>query len=229
MTVDSGFGMVRLFDDFLGTTLDNEDWAANANGGGSVEVVEALPGGVIGLYTDGGNGDINNLFGVDLWVPSIQGTIIFEARVKPVTSIAQGIFVGLSDDNATTTEIPMNLDSGTLTTAATDGVGFVYDSQEGSNWYACSVKNGTDGAQTDCGVGPTLNTYQTFRITVETDGNTRYYIDGKEVATSGAARSAAVTTTAPLCPAIANMGIATAAWVKVDYIFVTAGRDWTVS
>jgi hypothetical protein len=223
MASDSGFGIVRFFDDFLGDTLDTNNWTANNDGGGSAAILEGIANGVCRLYTDGTNGDIQNLFGVDEWIPSTQGTVIFEARAKLVTSIVQGCFIGLTDQN-NADEVPIDLDTGTLTTTASNAVGFVYDSQEGGNWYCCSVKADSDGAQTNSGVPVVVDTYQTFRITIEADGLCKFYIDGKEITVSGAQRSAVVTAAVPLAAGIAQLASGTAGSVYVDYVLVTGGR-----
>lgn len=226
MATDTGIGRVRFFDDFLGDTLNTNDWVATANGGGTaMSIIEAIPNGVAGSLVDTDNGDINNLLGADIWIPGTQGTIVFEARVKLVTSISQGVYVGFSDDNTETDEMPMSLDAGTFATQCTDGCGFLYDSDEGANWYVCSVKNGSDGTQTNSGVGPVIDTWQTLRMTIEANGDIRYYIDGKEITVAGAARSAAITTTAALSVGIGQLSSGTAAWLKVDYVYVSGGRQ----
>ena len=222
-STDTGFGKVRFFDDFTDDTLDTFKWTVNGDGGSTITIIEA-PNGEMRLTTDGTNGDIQNLFGAEIWKPSVSGTVVFEARVGLLTSITQGVFVGLSDDNDAD-EVPIDLDTGSLTTTAADAVGFVYDSQENGNWHICSVKADADGAQTDTGVAVTLGVYQTLRIVVETNGNCRFFIDGKEVTASGAARSAAITTTTQYCAAIAQLASGTASTVAIDYVFCEGGRS----
>jgi len=225
MATDTGFGDVRFFEDFLGDALNTLFWIENHDTSGTVAPVEAVANGNLQIYTDGTDGDIQNLFGVDQFIPATQGTIIFECRAKMVTSISQGVFIGLTDQNDAD-EVPIDNDDGTLTTTASDAVGFVYDSGEGTHWACCSVKADADGTQTDCEAtdDPVLNTYQTFRITVESNGDTRYFINGKEVTVSGAARTAAITTTDPLAACVAQLANGTAGSVYVDYIYVSAGR-----
>lgn len=225
MSTDSGFGKVKFFDDFLGDTINLDWYIVNADAGGTaVAVVEAENGVVRGL-SDGTNGDIQNIFGAENWQPSVQGTIIFEARVALHTSLAQGIFIGLTDDNDAD-EVPIDDDGGTLTTTASDAVGFVYDSAGNGTWDCVSVKADSDGAQVQCPTkfNPVLDTFQTFRIVVEDDGNCRYYINGEEITASGAARSAAITTTVQYCPCVAQLANGTAADFDIDYFYVEGGR-----
>lgn len=217
MATDTTRGEVCMFDDFIGDTIDTFLWTANADGGGGSSIVEAA-GGVHVFASDGTNGDIQNLFGAEIWRAD-NGGIVFEARVKLVTSLTQGMFIGLSDDNDAD-EVPIDIDAGTLTTTATDAVGFVYDSQETGNWYAVGVKNGVDTAQTDCLVGPTVATYQTFVIHVNPAGRAVFSIDGKQVA----AMDSCVTATVALCPAFAQLASGTAADAHLDYVKMLGGR-----
>ena len=217
MATDTTRGEVCMFEDFLGDTFDTFLWTANADGGGSANITEAA-GGVFQLASDGTDGDIENLFGAEIWIAS-NGGIVMESRVKMTTSIAQGVFIGMSDENDAD-EVPIDLDGGTLTTTAADAVGFVYDSAEGGNWYAVGVKGGTDTAQTDCDVGPTLATYQTFVIHINPEGRAVFSIDGKQVA----AMDSCVTASVALCPAFAQLANGTAGNVQVDYVKVLGGR-----
>lgn len=220
MATDTSFGEVRLFDDFIGDTLDTNLWAVQSDG-----TAFAIAEEEDGVITCSGttNGHIQSIFGAEIWQPDVMGTIVFEARVRLNTSITQGVFVGLTDENDVD-EMPADLDTGTLTTTAVDVVGFVYDSQEGTNWYIVSSKAGSDGAQTSAGVGPTAATWQTFRIVVESNGDCRFFINGDEVTTSGAARSAAITATIQFAPCVAQLCSGTASGVSADYIYMSGGR-----
>ena len=223
MATDTSFGEVRFFDDFLGDTFSTFDWTVTANDGGDAAVIVEHENGIMEFNNDGTDGDIINMFGAEIWQPNVQGTVVFEARVKLVTSITQGLFIGLSDENDAD-EMPADLNGGTLTITAADCVGFLYDSEEGSNWYIVSQKASAAGTQTSCAVGPTLATYQTFRIVVETNGDCRFFIDGDEITETNVARTAAVTTSVQYCPAVAQLASGTAADVHIDYVMVKAGR-----
>ncbi len=223
MATDTGFGEVRFFDDFLTDAYSTFNWIVTADDGGDSADIAEEENGVMVFNNDGTDGDIINMFGAEIWQPNVQGTIVFEARVKMVTSITQDLFVGLSDENDAD-EMPADWDGGTITLTAADGVGFLYGSEKGSNWYIVSNKASSAGTQTSCGVGPTLGTYQTLRITVQSNGDCRFFIDGTEITLSGAARTAAVTTTVQYCPAIAQLASGTAADAHIDYVMVKAGR-----
>ena len=222
MSTDTGLGEVRFFDDFLGDALDTFNWTANTDGGGTAAILEA-ENGVMQLYNAGNDGQIESIFGAEIWQPNTAGTVVFEARVKMTTSITTGCFIGLTDENDAD-EMPADLNGGTLGTTAADVVGFVYDSDEDANWHIITSKATADGTQTSCAVGPTLATYQTFRIVVESNGDCRFFIDGDEITVSGAARTAAITTTVQFCPCVARLCSGTAGTVQVDYVYVSQGR-----
>lgn len=222
MATDTSFGEVRLFEDFLGESYDDFLWAIQTGGSCTTEISE-IENGVFLIDGDGTDGDISGIWGGNIWQPNTAGTTVFEARVALVTSITQGVFIGLSDENGQS-EMPASLDDGTFLTTAVDVCGFVYDSGEDTNWHIATSKAGADGTQTSCAVGPTLSTYQTFRIVIESNGDCRFFIDGDEVTASGAAREAAVTTSVEFCPAVVQLTNGTAADVQIDYIAMKAGR-----
>ena len=221
MATDTGMGVVRFFDDFLGDALDTFNWTLREDSTGS-GIVEA-ENGVYKLLGDGSDGDIQAIQGAEIWQPDPAGTTVFEARCKFETSVTAGAFIGLSDENDAD-EIPADINGGSLGTTAEDVVGFVYDSDEGANWYIITSKATADGAQTDTLVAPTISVYQTFRITVDSSGDCRFFIDGKEITVSGAARKAAITTSIQYCPVVAQLDSGTAADIHVDYVYVSAGR-----
>jgi len=222
MPIDTTFGHVTHFDDFLGDSFNSFLYTVNADTGGTTEIAEDSNG-ILRLANDGTNGDINNVFTAELWKPSASGPLIFEARVR-ASSLSTGIFVGLTDDNDAD-EVPIDLDTGTLTTTASDAVGFVLDSQEtAATWFMCSVKANTDGAQTAATAGPNAlavaSTYQTLKVVLNADGDALFFINGKQVGS----REACVTTSVALCGAVAQLASGTASNVDVDYIYLCAPR-----
>jgi len=219
MANDSGFGKVRYFEDFLDDTLNTFATTENHDSGGTVTIKSEVAGGVLSIYSDGTNGDIQNAFGANNWTPSTMGTIVFESRVK-LDTLSQGCFVGLSDDNASD-EIPIDYDDGTLTTTATDAVGFVFDSGKSSSyWYMVGVKAGVDQGPTACAVPPVITVWQTLRVVVEKSGAATFYIDGKYQGTL----ATALTASTVLCWALAQKANGTAATLDSDYVFVEGAR-----
>jgi len=221
MATDTGFGKVKFFDDFLGDTINLDLYIVNTDTGGTAAAVSEAANGVVRMTTDGTDGDIQNLFGAENWKVSTQGFLIFETRVALQTSLAQGVYIGLTDDNDAD-EVPINDDGGTLTTTASDAVGFVYDSAGSDLWDMVSVKGDADGAQTsvNAAFAPRLDTFQTFRIVLNSDGDADFFIDGNFVGT----RENAVTASVLLAPAVAQLANGTAASVDIDYLYLCAGR-----
>lgn len=219
-STDTGFGVIRFFDDFLDDTL-NTFWTTVASDSGTAVIINEQHGGTV-RFVGTTDGHIQNLFGPEMYRPDQGGPLIFECRVK-MSSITTGFAAGWTDDNDTD-EMPIDLDGGTLTTTATDGVALVYDSGKGANWYGVAVKNGSDhgSAPLDLGVGPTAATYQTLRVVVDADGNNAdFYVDGKFRGTLSGACTTATVLHAPFAAQLAN---GTASNIDVDYIFLQAGR-----
>jgi len=147
-------------------------------------------------------------------------TIRFECRFKPVTSVANvQYFIGLTDVLATTTlEQPITLSGTTLTTAATDAVGFVYDTDATNDtWHLQGVKADTDTALLNSTIVPVVDTWAVYRIEVSSTGTASFYIN--DVLVGEVAN--AVTTTVALTPVVEAMArTTTVKEVQIDYIDV---------
>ena len=221
MPSDTTFGHIKIFDDFVGDTFDTFLWTVNVDAGCTGDVSEAHNG-MFRFTMDGTNGDIGNIFGAESWRAGAAGAgpLIMEARVR-TSSLSTGLYIGWTDDNDTD-EIPINLDTGTLTTTASDAVGFTYDSQEDAHLYMTSVKADVDGAQTavDGRFDPVASTFLTLKVVLNVDGDALFFVNGKQVGS----REACVTTTVNLAPCVATLTSGTATNVDVDYIYVCAPR-----
>lgn len=216
-----GFGEVKFFDDFTGDTLDTNNWTGNADAGGTTAINEQ-ENGVCRLANDGTDNDINSIFGAEIWQPNVMGSIIFEARVKINTSTAIDVFIGLTDDNDSD-EMPLLRESAALTSTASDALGFTLDGATYLQWYVDSVKADADGTTEalNAKTKPVLDTWQVFRIVVESNGDAYFFIDGEEMHKI----EEAITTTTQYCPCVAIQALGTAANVDVDYVYVKGGRS----
>ena len=225
MATDTGFGMCRIFDDFLGDTFSSDMWTVAEDGGaaGAVFVINTQVNGVIrGTVTNNTSTDIEVIYGAVNWEADDAGPLTFECRIKPITSLSQLIFVGLSDEGKA--ERPIDYNGGTQTTTATDAVGFYYAGGVSSATWRCGgVKNGSDSTHTAASsvYDPVLTTYQTFRVVVAVDGSASFYIDGNIIVENVAS---CVTASTSLCPIIAITDDGAAASLDVDYIYVSKGR-----
>lgn len=226
----AGKTYVRLFDDFLGDAVDSR-WSAaqGTDGQGAIAaVVAGAAGGAVRLTA----GDtvtvaesLSSLTHGLNWKAN-QGGLVFEAKVTPVSSVANvAYFIGLTDTLATTTlEEPATLATATITYNAADAVGFLYDTGATTDvFYGVAVKAtaGTAFASAVVGALPVAGTAITFRIELDSTGAASFYADGVLLGTI----AAAVTATVALTPIVSVMArTTTVKSIDVDYIDVKALR-----
>lgn len=223
MATDTGFGIVRFFDDFLVDTFNGDAWTTNTASSATAFAVNVQVNGVIrgGAANDSSN-DYSVIYGELLWQADDGGPLIFEARIKPITSLSCMYFVGLSDEK--TAEMPIDYNGGALTTTADDAVGFYYAGGEASaTWRYGGVANTTDSDQAAAasGYNPVLTTYQTFRIVVNPDGAASFYINGNIIAENV---SGCLTADTSVMPFIAIRDDGAAGSLDCDYVYVSKGR-----
>ena len=223
MATDTGFGMVRFFDDFLVDTLNTDAWTVGTTGSGTSFTVNAQVNGVIrGTVTNNSSSDIEVIYSELMYQADDGGPLVFEARIKPITSLSQLIFVGLSDEKAT--ERPIDYNGGSLTTTATDAVGFYYAGGESSATWRCGgVANDVDSTQTAVSsvLDPVLTTYQTFRVVVHPDGSASFFVDGNIIVEN---ISGCLTAGTSVMPFISITDDGAAASIDADYVYVSKGR-----
>ena len=184
-TLDTPKGKVVFFDDFLGKALDVTNWyTGNSDSGGTTPVILLRQGGVIQMGVDTTDNDVTSLRSNVNFAAS-HGTMTMEARMKLITSVADGENnIGFTDDSATDEIIAVLSTTDTYTaTAAADFACFSYTGAGTANWKAIASKNGTDATPVACNQGgattPVVGEYQTFKIVVNTDGDADFYINGK--------------------------------------------------
>lgn len=223
MATDTAFGQVRFFDDFLGDTLEVGPWTAAKTNSATAFIINAQTNGVVrGTVTNNSGDDLSVLYGELNWQADDGGPLIFEARVAPITALTTNLYAGLSDAKAT--EMPMDIDSGTLTTTASNGVGFYYGGGESAPvWRYGGVKGDTDSAHAaaDSKYNPVAATFQTLRVVVSSDGEGSFYINGNILA-ENVADCVTVTTSLNAFFAISDDGAGGS--LDVDYCYVCKGR-----
>ncbi len=206
-----------------GTWVDNDhmgDWSVHL--GTNATLVDAgVPGGVLQGSIVTSDDSILNLSGPRAFEVDVGVPISFQVDIN-VTVDADDeacIFVGLTDSNAAG-QIPIDDDDGTIASAATDAVGFLYErgqaAPSGTRWQAVSVAAGTDGTQTALSGSDAvvLGTWMRLRLEIGASADTNFYIAtldaSNNVITQGWNRKtlrtqlAAVTTSVRLCPIIAQ-------------------------
>ena len=225
MATDTGFGKVKFWHDFCGPAVDetNDIDAGTENSG-----TQAISTGADGIYrlTTGIVSGNRVAFGTSLnWRASDGGPLTFEARIKSVTAITtRAYFIGLTDTVPSgTLENPIEMSGTTLTTTASDAVGFMYDTDATNDyWYCVGVKADADGTSVNTSVAPAAaGTYQTLRVMVSVDGHADFYIDGKF---EGHVDSAITAATAVCGIVLVETRTAGASILDTDYIYLEKGR-----
>jgi len=218
--------MFSLFDDFIQQTLVEADTPWILNSGSDAQAIDpainAQERGALRITTgnaDGTTAADGSQLASHIPMQADSGGLAFEARVKIVTAITDiSIVCGLTD--STSLEEPATISGTTVTTTASNGVFFVYDTaQTTDQWYAIGVDTNVDATgNAITGTAPTADTYQTLRIEVDSDGETaRFYIDGTLVISLTAAATSAAVNLYPTC--IANATTTTSKSVDVDYMY----------
>ena len=183
--------VVRYFDDFIRAAFDetNEQWVLNS--GSDAQAVDpaivVAEGGT--AFLDAGDGD--GTVAVDgsqlVWAIPVQadsGGLWFEARVKIEDISECSVNVGLTD--VTTLEEPFSGSGTTITSVASNAVGFLFDDGlTAKQWHMCGVDGDTDAtgiAALGADYAPADDTYQVLRCEIAADGESAdFFIDGVKV------------------------------------------------
>jgi hypothetical protein len=225
----SGPGVVSLFDDFLGDVIADE-WSA-AEGSDDVAVIATISpdiGGWVRQTT--GNTTVVAESAVVLtqglnWQAS-NGGLFMEARIRPLTSVADvAYFVGFTDVLATTTlEQPATLATATITYVADNAVGFLYDTAATTDvFYGVGVKATTGIAFANAVVcaAPAADTVMVLRVEVSSTGTASFYQNGTLMGTL----ANAITATTDITPVVSVMArTTTGKSLDVDYVHVQMNR-----
>lgn len=192
-----GPGCVRSFDHFTGDVIADQ-WSAAVGSDPQCVIAAIVAASAKGelLLTAGDSNDINGISCLTraLNYAPANGPLIFEAKVKLASIASVACFIGLSDVLATTTkEETASLSGTTFTTAASDCVGFLFDTAAtNDNWHILGVRGDTDVGGTNTGIAPVADTYQVLRIELTAAGVATFYIDGVSLGSLG-------TAAAPVC------------------------------
>jgi len=249
-TVQSECGKIKLFNDFCGPEIPVANAVAYGTTAGgcnyylgdyavrgmlgetdSGAVAMGVPSGVIRL-TGTDQSTKGCALTTDLqFKPSVNGTIVVEARVQSQVLTARRVFVGFCGTLADDVLSPLTGATTTLTLTASHLCGLFWDSALTAAGYWHAVYNGgeTTGVTTSTlvttGVLVVAAKYNVCRVEIDRNGTARYYIDGVLKKT---VKTAVSTTT--LQAAIVGVWATTTTVtdLDVDYMLVTAARDWTV-
>ncbi len=148
-----------------------------------------------------------------------DGPVVIEARIKISAITNTNLFFGLTDQKAAL-EVPIESASSgnTITTNATDAVGFMFDTEMTADTYwLVGVNNSVDETAQNTALAPVANTYKTLRIEVAANGDAAFFMDGVAVGTT---MTTAAATGVALYPTVAVSARSTASRTgTVDFIY----------
>ena len=245
-------GQIVLFEDFTGPEWIIAETAASGSVGSFFRVVgqgvadtdagivvnEADPNlGGVGRLTspNASDNDAIGLVTSTMFDVGLMGTIVAECRVQFADLDTKEFFFGFSDLNSDTHSMEGVLIHGattTLTLSASDLVGFLLSSElsDDEDWH-CVYNGGTTTGETtstsvDANDDAVAAEWQILKLELAPNGTVRWYIDEVLIQTT----KGAVSTTTDLAfnLMLEIKGTGSNESVDLDYILVTASRDWTV-
>lgn len=247
-TVQSDNGKIYLFEDFCKTyPVAGTDAGAVPFGDFSVvgQGIAETDSGIVGLTADGlaGIGQFTTT-DEDIHAMGVQTStafdvgkmapIVAECRVRFDVITTGEFFFGFSDvctDLAIIEGALFHGNTVTITNSASDGAGFLLSSEltNSDEWHY--VYNGGSATAQTVSTSAELDTdvvagdFQILRLELDNNGTVRWYIDGVLKKTV----EGAVATTTDMCLSCLVESKTTACkTADVDYVMVSANRDWTV-
>jgi len=228
MAIDTSFGEVRKFEDFLVTAIGD---LTEIDIGGAVTVSTTLGDGRARCTIEDDNADevIAVGFGGINWIAG-NGPMQMEARLFVSDITDYKFFVGFGDSlpSASETSFSATTDTVTLDTM-TNAIGILFDMDATTQNFWC-VAGKTDSVTVDESLSSEYNVVAaeaiTLGVSLSTDLKTAcWYINGKEVYRLDSATT--LIAAAGLLPGVWNYEQANDHYVDVDYIYAKKGRDTT--
>ncbi len=222
-------GLVSYFDDFIGDALDSR-WNIVEGTDGATSDAAILAGGIGGVLRfttgDAGTGlaaDLVQMTQALQWQAS-NGGLFIEARFKLSQITEAYAFFGFTDVVTLEAPIISAASANTLTTNASDAVGFMFDTRmTADTWWLTGVAGDTDATAQNTTYAPVADTYAKFRIEVDASGNAVFFYNGKQVGTK---MTGALTAATDLTPtfAVGKLSTATSITAEMDYIAIGMTR-----
>jgi hypothetical protein len=220
---------VEYWEDFLGDVVPDEINSVEGTDSATsdVGILAGGIGGVMRLTTgDAGTGiaaDMEQITWALNWQAS-NGNLCFETRIKLSAITTCYAFVGFTD--LVTFEAPIISASSvnTITTNASDAVGFMFDTNMSTdNWWLVGVAADVDATHQNTGYAPVAGTYEVLRVEINTSGVATFYRNGLVV---GTPMTGALTAATDLTPTIAvsKLSVAASMTADVDYVHVSMDR-----
>lgn len=217
------------FEDFLGDVIPDEINVVEGTDSATSDFAVLASGvGGVGRFTTGDAGtglaaDMPQVTSFLNW-KAANGNLVFQARFKMSRITNAYAFLGFTD--VTTLEAPIvsAASADTITTTATDAVGFMFDTRMSTdNWWLVGVATDVDATKQNSGYAPVADTYETFRIELSAAGAAVFFRNGVQV---GTAMAAAVTASVALTPTVAvgNTSGTSSFTADLDYIHTAMAR-----
>jgi len=220
------------FDDFLRDFNSTSNWLVTVGSDSGTPTAALLAGGIGGVLrmTTGNDGtlaaDTVQMTKRVLQYQASNGDLTFETRIK-ISAITQAyIFVGFTDtvDAALEAPIASAASGNTLSSPATDAVGWMFDTRMSTdNWWLTGVATNVDATAQNSGYAPVAGTYEILRITLDTSGNATFYRNGTAVGTVMTGALAAGTDLTPIITVSTGAGT-TAKTLDIDYVLTAMDR-----
>lgn len=219
---------VSFFDDFLGDLVQDE-WGFVEGTDSATSEAAILAGGIGGVLRlttgDAGTGyaaDAEQMNMALQWQAS-NGGLFLEARLKLSAITTCYAFIGFTDTLSLEAPIVSASSANTLTTNATDAVGFMFDTNmTADTWWLTGVAGDTDATAQNTGYAPVADTYAKFRIEISSAGAATFFYNGVLVGTT---MTGAVTAATDLTPIIAVSKLSVTASMTMDIDYVALGMN----
>lgn len=219
---------VSFFDDFIGSSVDAK-WSVVEGTDSATSAPSILAGGMGGVLRlttgDAGTGlaaDMIQIVHALQWQAS-NGSLYAEARLRISQITESYLFFGFTD--VVTLEAPV-ISAGsanTITTNASDAVGFMWDTRMSTdNIWLVGVAGDTDATAQDSGYAFVADTWMTLRVEVSAAGVATFYRNGVQV---GTAMTGAVTAGTDLTPTLNAGKLSTATSITVDADYIAVGME----
>lgn len=220
---------IEIYDDFARAAIGT-DWTVNEGTDSATSDAAILAGGIGGVLRmttgDAGTGLAADLVQITRplqWQAS-NGGLRCEARFKLSAITTCYVFFGFTD--VTTLEAPIisAASADTITTTATDAVGFMFDTRMATdNWWLVGVAADVDATLQNSGVAPVADTYAIFAVEVTAAGVATFFYNGERI---GTRMTGALTPATDLTPtlAVGKTSVAASMTLDLDVIHISMNR-----
>ncbi len=235
------FGRVRVFEDFLGSNVNEDPVVTFNNLSGSLGTIAVAtatavnvvdePGGIISITT-GVTDDNNAAIYAGVFKP-VDGGCVMEARFKrPSSVLLNAVFCGFATTLAVTTPVmPAEFNGTTLDFASVGGVvGMVDDPDATTDDWRAAIGNDnvttSDANGTRAYEASVLDEWDVVRVEIGADGDAYCYLNGKLIK-----KQADAITTTDVFHAVLMIEdrVGSGSTIECDYFYAEGGRDWTDS